>query len=586
MKLRNGRPGRWVATIPAVVAFFALSASALATVEEPRIAEPSAAFQAYQARLELGRALTFGGALDHGLGMIPDPIAAELRSGTGTRQVLRGAFPTSYDLRAVGKLTGIKDQGQYNTCWAFAANASLESGLLPGEEHDFSEDNMVLTAGFGSGDAYDNGGTYMMSAAYLARWGGPVDETSDAYGDGYTPSGLTATKHVQEVLYISGGTSGGDTSAIKSALMTYGAVATAMKWSQSSYSAAQDSYYYSGSAAVDHGVTIVGWDDSFSASRFASAPAGNGAWLVRNSWGGSWGDGGYFWVSYYDRHCARSTSLNAVFTRAEDSDNYDAIYQYDPYGEVALFGYGNTTAWMANVFTAKSSQAVTAVGFFTDVPGTTYSVYAAKTNSSGAPGTLKAKGSGTIATPGYHTVQLSSPWGVTKGGKFAVVVRVTAPGLTTPISVEMREYGYTNYASASAKQSYVRPSSTASWLDITKVSGGSTANVCLKAFAANDTQAPTTKASSLSVKRYKQATFKFRISDPQPSCGTAKAKIQILKGTKVVKTVSVGNKSTNANSTYKWKATLAKGNYTWRVLATDAAGFAASTTTSAGLAIK
>ena len=44
-----------------------------------------------------------------------------------------------------------------------------------------------------------------MSTAYLIRWSGPVDESEDAYGDSYTPSGLTAKKHVQEVLYVPGG---------------------------------------------------------------------------------------------------------------------------------------------------------------------------------------------------------------------------------------------------------------------------------------------------------------------------------------------------------------------------------------------
>ena len=83
---------------------------------------------------------------------------------------------------------------------------------------------------------------------------------------------------------------------------------------------------------------------------------------------------------------------------------------------------------------------------------------------------------------------------------------------------------------------------------------------------------PTTRASAASVKAGKMVAFKFRISDAAPSCGKAVVKIEIRKGSKLAKTISVGTRATNVALIYKCKATLNRGTYSWRVLATDIAG--------------
>ncbi len=208
----------------------------------------------------------------------------------------RGPLPATYDLRTLGRVTSVKDQRPHGTCWAFASCGSLESCLLPGETRDFSEDNMVLASGFDDGgDAYERGGNIYMSSAYLVRWGGPVDEADDAYGDGYTPPGLTPRKHVQEVVWIPSRGSALDNENVKNAVMQYGAVYVAMGWFGSSggssyYNAATASYYYDDGFLTNHGVLIVGWDDGYAAANFATTPPGDGAFIVKNSWGTGWGD--------------------------------------------------------------------------------------------------------------------------------------------------------------------------------------------------------------------------------------------------------------------------------------------------------
>ena len=326
------------------------------------------------------------------------------------------ALPSSYDLRTLGRVTSVKDQNPYGACWSFAACGSLESCLLPGESRDFSEDNMVLTSGFDyPGTPYDAGGNIFMSTAYLVRWGGPVYESDDAYGDAYTPAGLTPRKHVQEVEWLPVRASALDNDSIKTAVMDHGAVDVSMGWygsaaGSSYYNATTRSYYYNGTATTNHEVLVVGWDDNYAATNFATTPAGNGAFIVKNSWGTGWGSSGYFYVSYYDAKFGRDSNPSAVFNGSGPTDNYSGVYQYDPLGDCAQYGFTNSTGWFANVFTAESTSSLSAVGFYTLAPGTSYEVY---TGSSLATKTLRT--SGTEASMGYHTVTLPTPVTVTDG---------------------------------------------------------------------------------------------------------------------------------------------------------------------------
>ncbi len=445
----------------------------------------------------------------HGLGYIPSPIDFSYLGRAGVRFGTLGAsYPRAFDLRTLGRLSAIEDQGQTGCCWTFATMGSLESGLLPSDPESFSEDNLALNSGFdsalaGTDSAYNSGGNALMSTAYLARWAGPVLASQDAFDDSYTPPGLTAAKHVQDVLYLPPRTSWSDNGAIKAAVMSYGAVYTSMYADDGMCSDADSQYYNADNASYycdgapgqqDHAVDIVGWNDNYAASNFSSdgvtdQPPGNGAFIVRNSWGTVWGgDAGYFYVSYYDTNFAYD--VNAAFDDAESAGNYNGIYQYDPLGWTTSLGYSNdTTAWFANDFPATSSDEVAAVGFYAVEPGTTYTVYAGATLQS-----LTARGSGTLQM-GYHTVHLSSPLPLTSGQDFVVAVKVTTPGYCYPIPLEYPDPGYgTSTATAAPGQSFVS-SDGSTWSDLTDDADYADTNVCLKAFtrpAGSDETAPTT----------------------------------------------------------------------------------------------
>ncbi len=428
-----------------------------------------------------------------------------------------GPFPSSYDLRSLGRLSPIKDQGAHGTCWAFATNGSMESCLLPAEPRDFSEDHLVRTSGFDSvGDPYDQGGQLWMSTAYLTRWGGPVLESEDAYGDGYTPTGLRPNKHVHDVTWLPPRLSATDNDLIKQAVSENGAVYVAMSWQGSSagssyYHATNHAYYYGGSYDSNHAVLVVGWDDAYPAGNFATVPPGDGAFIVKNSWGTEWGESGYFYISYYDMKLARDTYA-ATFEGTQQTGDYDTVYQYDPLGEVSSLGYEySDTGWMANRFTADTGSTLTAVGFYAEAPGTLYKVYWGPSLDQ-----LSQVAEGTQETMGFHTVELPAGLWLEDGAQFVVAMQITTPGYEHPIAIEYPYPDYSSQATASAGQSFCSHDGV-SWCDITDWQADT--NVCLKAYTCDKT-APTTAISGLP-SGWVRGPVTLTLSGSDEGCGVA-----------------------------------------------------------------
>ena len=435
-------------------------------------------------------------------GKLPNPVEVHLSAAAEARATRR-ALPPAYDLRALGRLTVIKDQGPYGTCWSFANLAAVESRLLPGKSWNFSEDNLVTRSGYGPfpGGAYDWGGWDFMAVAYLTRWAGPVDESDDPYYTPTPPKINTARKHVQGVIMLPGRTGCLDNDLLKQMVVQNGALSVGMfydgafdSFDRSAPDPAATATYYCDIAAGElyngyevgenHGVCIVGWDDAFPSDRFtppkAGTPPGDGAFLVRNSWGPGYGDHGYFWVSYYDRSFAFDDCTS--FSRVDPTSDYTRNYQYDTLGWTTSLGYtgvpDTSIAWGANRFTAKASERIVAAGFYAPVAGTSYEVWAGGTLRS-----LSKRGSGTVALPGFATVDLGTPLAVRARARFVVAVRIVAPGETYPIAVECPLETWESRAVAEAGQSYMRYGGGDEWFDLADNADNADANVCLKAYA-------------------------------------------------------------------------------------------------------
>ncbi len=451
----------------------------LAAAQPIRTAPLNPDFVRYRAQCALGHARPAAAAATRRLGHVPAPVNLSRLQGRGPApaSTAKAAFPRAYDLRTLGRVSAVRNQDPHGTCWAHAALASLESCLLPGASNQFSVNHMVNLAGFDNG--YDDGGGGTMATAYLARWNGPVLEADDPYPNpGHSPR-LPPVAHVQQVDILPLRSGPLDNDALKRAVMTYGAVDTGMYWDDAAYRTAHAAYYYAGGESANHSVAIVGWDDDFPADRFAASPPGPGAFIVKNSWGPEFGDGGYYYQSYYDH--VLGFDENLAFYSADPVTNYDGLYQYDPLGLVGLWGFDAPTAWAAAVFAATSSAPLCAAGVYAPQPGTRYDLQIHTGVTPGQPRSGLAHGvqTGTLAHAGFCTIPLDAPVALAAGDRFAVVIRLAAPSLRTPVAVEYAQSNYSSRAAAAPGETFLSADGIA-WSDATLREA--TASVCLKAY--------------------------------------------------------------------------------------------------------
>ncbi len=210
---------------------------------------------------------------------------------------------------------------------------------------------------------------------------------------------------------------------------------TALEFYNQYYREDTASFYYNGEEESNHDVVIIGWDDQYPRENFKEdqRPENDGAFLCMNSWGQSFGTDGCFYVSYED---SRLGTYNVSYSSLESLDNYDRIYQSDLCGWIGQLGFGESTAWFANVYEAKSDEIVKAAGFYATAPDMDYEVYLAPFHGeeSLSQGILAARGS--LKRAGFQTVPLGRGLYVNAGESFAVIVKAVSGSTTQPVAVE------------------------------------------------------------------------------------------------------------------------------------------------------
>ncbi len=438
------------------------------------------------------------------------------------------AAPAKYDANDYGYITPVKNQGNWGTCWAFSSTAISEASLIKefpdkytASTLDLSENLLAYmishpslygqinssgdTATYVQDDTYylSKGGNVWVTGLGLMNGFGPYNESDEyAYSLYGTPSIASKTFTESEYyelknssvakitgLFTANINKSSENDDLKQLIMDYGAASLSYCENYSDVKIDDDGgyYYYNPTASsTNHAVTVVGWDDDIPASSFKSTPEGNGAWLIKNSWGDS-RDHGYFWLSYYDKTIS-NIGVAYDFTVEGADDYYDTRYSYDGGNSAGSFGYAQNDMYGANVFTAQDNSAITGAAVYT-AAGTDIelSVYTnLKDTTSPTSGTKSAVATmESVRYEGYYTLQFDTPVKVKKGDTFAIVAKITNSNGSARVYVE---YGYSmNGLSYSLKankgESYYTYNPDYTWIDCTNSAKN---NLMIKAYAVSD----------------------------------------------------------------------------------------------------
>ena len=443
----------------------------------------------------------YGKAADWRKGNVP---AAE--EGPGEKETV----PARYNGREMGYLTSVKDQVG-GTCATYTSTACMEANLVKkgyaSQDLNLSEFHLIwhVKNGYYEGvtDSANDGYVLAKDSDLLnvgafesdmlratQQFSGPVNEEkydipiNNAFNnikESMTYADKFDYDYVNAAFYSIPFNASDNYAAVKSAVMTYGAVAVNYYSDHKDEASYYQRFYYDDGTssvayfhsnqviAINHAVTIVGWDDNFSREHFreVNRPDHDGAWLVKNSWGTGWGDKGYFWMSYEEGSLSFSAWAFDMAPRSE----YQNVYLYDGAGAAV----STACEMAANVFTTRGDELLTKVAcgeLQQDYVFRIYRLAADYTDPTDGELLYTQSGSGNAS----RYIALDTPVALSKGDVFSVVFTDLQSVQTEGVSSSVRKF------SSNPNESFVYLNG--SWQDYTDTGKN---NVCIRAVTADVT---------------------------------------------------------------------------------------------------
>ncbi len=334
-------------------------------------------------------------------------------------------LPVRYDSRDWVWVSEVKNQGNIQSCWTFGMTGAIESALLKscGIKIDLSQNNMrnlmLKYSNYGH-KLITEAGMCSLSVSYLVSWLGTFSQDYDSYDEFGKISPLISSGediHIQDVMFVSNFAEDNG-SYIKSAIFKYGSV-DASFYGQATIDDVNPYYDPNNSAQyVDkfydaiHEISIIGWDDNYPATNFLITPPGNGAWIVKNSYGKDWGKDGIVYVSYYDKTLSVSTNIDEYATAIiiENDVHYNKNYQHDIVWSGDFISGENIS--YANLFYAVDDDLIAGVGTYFERENINYTIEIYVNNE------LRLTQKGVSPYFGFHTVKLDKYIPVKQGDVF------------------------------------------------------------------------------------------------------------------------------------------------------------------------
>jgi hypothetical protein len=220
------------------------------------------------------------------------------RSEVKTLTDLRiGAYPTgSLDWVSKGAVTGVKDQGQCGSCWAFSSTGSIEGAVFLKHGHLTSlSEQQLVDCSTSYGNAGCNGGL-MDSAFKYVQANGLCLESAYPYSakNGACKSSSCAPSTDSKITGYKDVT---HTENALGAAVDLTPVSIAIEADQSGFQLYKSGVFCGTcGTSLDHGVLAVGYGDE------GTSPY----WKVKNSWGTSWGESGYIRLCRNSNKCGLS----------------------------------------------------------------------------------------------------------------------------------------------------------------------------------------------------------------------------------------------------------------------------------------